>query len=250
MTPFLLRSSVRLLLLGILFAPLYRTCLAVQAAQSLQLAYGWSPVWLELGPMNTEGQAKTCSQVFVSQSLDVFQFDRVVCPVGEIGTAEFTSAKESLFNQGDWDDWELNKESGECANVAVHGNHAYLVHVSTLDGSNQYGVTARDLPLRGEVWFYRLGWTKGEYNLVGFGFERASTFASLMAGSGIKVDGPLGAKPHFPARLPSPFLILRASCCLSAGTLRTAKSSTLSASFATSMTSDSTPPSPPIRGVV
>ena len=47
--------------------------------------------------------------------------------------------------------------------------------------------------MQGEVVFYRPAWTKGEYNLVGFGVQGAPTFASLMAGSGVTVDGPLGA---------------------------------------------------------
>ena len=170
-----------------------QTCSLASAAgfsQTLPLRYGWNAVWLEVGPVDGDGQALTCDQVFQS---DDFLVDRVASPVGEIGTAEFTSDPESLFNQGGWDVWAANPQSGETANVAIRANHAYLVHVSPKTGSAQDGSPAGVLTVQGEVVFYRPTWTKGEYNLVGFGVQGAPTFASLMAGSGITVDGPLGA---------------------------------------------------------
>ena len=170
-----------------------QTCSLASAAsfsQTLQLRYGWNAVWLEVGPVAADGQALTCEQVFQS---DDFLVDRVASPVGEIGTAEFTSDPESLFNQGGWDVWAANPQSGETANVAIRANHAYLVHVSPKTGSAQDGSPAGVLTVQGEVVFYRPAWTKGEYNLVGFGVQGAPTFASLMAGSGVTVDGPLGA---------------------------------------------------------
>jgi len=169
-----------------------QTCSLASAAsfsQILQLRYGWNAVWLEVGPVAADGQALTCEQVFQS---DDFLVDRVASPVGEIGTAEFTSDPESLFNQGGWDVWAANPQSGETANVAIRANHAYLVHVSPKMGSAQDGSSAGVLTVQGEVVFYRPAWTKGEYNLVGFGVQGAPTFAALMAGSGVTVDGPLG----------------------------------------------------------
>jgi hypothetical protein len=170
-----------------------RTLGAAEIKQALKLEYGWNAVWLEVGPVDAEGRALTCEQVFQS---DDFTVDRVASPVGEIGTAEFTSDPESLFNQGGWDVWAANPQSGETANVAIRANHAYLVHVSPKTGSAQDGEAAGVLNVQGEVVFYRPAWTKGEYNLVGFGVQGAPTFASLMAGSGITVDGPLGAAAH------------------------------------------------------
>jgi hypothetical protein len=159
-------------------------------SQTLPLRYGWNAVWLEVGPVDADGQALTCDQVFQA---DGFLVDRVASPVGEIGTAEFTSDPESLFNQGGWDVWAANPQSGETANIAIRANHAYLVHVTPKTGSARDGEAAGVLTVQGEVVFYRPVWTKGEYNLVGFGVQGAPTFASLMAGSGITVDGPLGA---------------------------------------------------------
>jgi hypothetical protein len=163
---------------------------AASFSQTLQLRYGWNAVWLEVGPVAADGQALTCEQVFQSND---FLVDRVASPVGEIGTAEFTSDPESLFNQGGWDVWAANPQSGETADVAIRANHAYLVHVSPKTGTVQDGEAAGVLTVQGEVVFYRPAWTKGEYNLVGFGVQGTPTFAALMAGSGITVDGPLGA---------------------------------------------------------
>jgi hypothetical protein len=166
------------------------TAWGAQTVQTLNLAHGWNAVWLEVTPEDSNGLSKTCDQVFQSND---FLIDRVASPVGEIGTAEFTSDPESLFNQGGWDVWAANPQSGETANVAIRANHAYLVHVSPKTGSAQDGSPAGVLNVQGEVVFYRPAWTKGEFNLVGFGVQGAPTFASLMSGSGVTVDGPLGA---------------------------------------------------------
>lgn len=164
---------------------------AASFSQTLQLRYGWNAVWLEVSPLNAEGQALTADVVFKS---DEFVVDRVASPIGQIGTAEFTSNPESTFNQGGWDVWAMTPQSGETANIAVRANHAYLVHVSPKDGvAADDGEAAGVLSIEGKVLFHRPVWTKGVYNLVGFGIQGAPTFASLMAGSGIRVDGPLGA---------------------------------------------------------
>ena len=185
------RPPLAVLLLQVLIvAWLAGAARAVEADQTLKLNYGWNAVWLEVEPTDTSGGGLTSDQVFQSND---FLIDRVASPVGEIGTAEFTSDPESLFNQGGWDVWAANPQSGETANIAVRANHAYLVHVSPKTGSAQDGSPAGVLTVQGEVVFYRPAWTKGEYNLVGFGVQGAPSFASLMAGSGITVDGPLGA---------------------------------------------------------
>lgn len=164
---------------------------AVEADQALKLNYGWNAVWLEVGPVDKEGRTLTCDEVFRS---DEFLVDRVASPVGQIGTAEFTSNPESTFNQGGWDVWAMTPQSGETANIAVRANHAYLVHVSPKDGvAADDGAAAGVLGIEGTVVFHKPSWNKGAYNLVGFGVQGAPTFASLMAGSGIRVDGPLGA---------------------------------------------------------
>ena len=181
---------IRSLILCVLMLQTGGLACAASFSQTLQLRYGWNAVWLEVGPVDADGQTLTCEQVF--QSSD-FVVDRVASPVGEIGTAEFTSDPESLFNQGGWDVWAANPQSGETADVAIRANHAYLVHVSPKTGTVQDGEAAGVLTVQGEVVFYRPAWTKGEYNLVGFGVQGTPTFAALMAGSGITVDGPLGA---------------------------------------------------------
>ena len=165
--------------------------MAASVTQTLSLRYGWNAVWLEVSPVDGEGQALTADVVFRSND---FSIDRVASPVGQIGTAEFTSDPASTFNQGGWDVWAANPQSGETANIAIRANHAYLVHVSPKDGATAAdGDPAGALSVPGEVGFDLTPWVKGSYNLLGFGVQGAPTFASLMAGSGIPVDGPLGA---------------------------------------------------------
>ena len=127
---------------------------AAEADQTLALKYGWNAVWMEVGPVNDKGEAKKCSEVFKSND---FVIDRVASPIGRIGTAEFTSDPESLFNQGGWDVWVSNPESGESDEIAVRADHAYLVHVVTKEGT-QNGQAAGGLSLRGTVGFYRPEW--------------------------------------------------------------------------------------------
>lgn len=175
-------------------ASLVTSVSAASVSQSLHLRYGWNAVWLEVGPVNAEGQPLTCDQVFQSND---FVIDRVASPVGQIGTAEFTSDPESTFNQGGWDVWAATPQSGETAKIAVRANHSYLVHVSPKDGATaQDGAVAGVLGVQGEVVFYQPTWEKGSFNLVGFGIQGTPTFASLMAGSNIVVDGPVGAVPN------------------------------------------------------
>ena len=172
---------------------------AAEADQTLALKYGWNAVWMEVGPVNDKGEAKKCSEVFKSND---FVIDRVASPIGRIGTAEFTSDPESLFNQGGWDVWVSNPESGESDEIAVRADHAYLVHVVTKEGT-QNGQAAGGLSLRGTVGFYRPEWAKGSFNLVGFSVQGAPTFASLMAGSGIVVDGPPSEVPNLQSLNPA-----------------------------------------------
>lgn len=191
MTFSFLRLAICIPVRVILFLFFVPTALAVSTTQSLPLRYGWNAVWLEVSPVDVDGQALTADVVFQSNE---FVIDRVASPIGQIGTAEFTSDPESTFNQGGWDVWAATPQSGETASIAVRANHAYLVHVSPNGGAvAEDGAAAGVLGVEGEVVFYKPSWTKGEYNLVGFGVEGAPTFASLMAGSGITVDGLLGA---------------------------------------------------------
>lgn len=61
--------------------------------------------------------------------------------------------------------------------------------MSPLEGTAADGSPAGTIEVTGEVEFHRPNWTKGSLNLVGFSVSGAPTFAALMAGSGIVVDG-------------------------------------------------------------
>ena len=159
---------------------------AAEQLQTLNLSYGWTAVWLEVSPEAAEGGPRTCDEVFRS---DDFRIDQVASPVGVLETGEFTSDPESLFNQGGWDVWSIVPASGETAAIAVRAHHAYLVHVSPLSGTAPDGSPAGMIEVTGEVEFHRPNWTKGSPNLVGFSVVGAPTFASLLAASGIALDG-------------------------------------------------------------
>jgi hypothetical protein len=186
--------SSALVLQALLLAILLRSANAADTTQTLNLCYGWNAVWLEVEPRGVDGGVLTADQVFQSAN---FRVDRVASQTGFIGTAEFTSDPNSLFNQGGWDMWASDPASGESANIAIRGNHAYLVHVVPNSGlTAQNGDPAGVLQLQGKVVFYQPTWAKGAFNLVGFGIQDAPTFASLMAGSNIEVDGAAAASPN------------------------------------------------------
>jgi hypothetical protein len=173
----------------VLSAVLAPSLLAVETTQSLPLRYGWNAVWLEVGPADENGQALTADQIFKSPD---FSIDRVASPLGQICKADFTSA-QSPFTQGGCDVGVANPQSGETASIAVRANYAYLIHASPNSGvSAADGTAAGSLEIQGEVAFYRAEWVRGEFNLAGFGIQSPTTFASLMAASGVVVDSPLG----------------------------------------------------------
>lgn len=170
---------------------------AGEVEQRVNLDYGWNAVWLEVEPRGADGETLTADQVFKSQEGDDFVVDRVASRIRFVGTAEFTTDLNSTFNQDGWDVWALDPASGETGNIAVQGNHAYLVHVAPNTGvAAQDGDPAGGLNLQGEVEFYQPAWSKGSLNLVGFAVQGTPTFTSLLAGSGIVVDGTLGANPN------------------------------------------------------
>ena len=121
MTFSFLRLAICIPVRVILFLFFVPTALAVSTTQSLPLRYGWNAVWLEVSPVDVDGQALTADVVFQSNE---FVIDRVASPIGQIGTAEFTSDPESTFNQGGWDVWAATPQSGETASIAGRANHA------------------------------------------------------------------------------------------------------------------------------
>lgn len=159
---------------------------AAESRQVIPLSYGWNAVWLEVEPVDGVGRPLTADRVFRSGD---FVIDQVLSPLGQVGTAEFTSNPGSTFDQGGWDRWTLNPNSQETSNISVRRNHGYLVHVSPGPGSTaKDGDPTTGLELQGQVGFYQPQWVKGSYNLVGFGVQGMPTFGCLLAGSGIVAD--------------------------------------------------------------
>lgn len=166
---------------------------AVETSQTLKLVYGWNAVWLQVAPVQADGTAMTVDQVFAAPQFSVDQVASVIRPVG---TAEFSTNQQTLFSRGGWKVWKSTSVSGENPSILAQANQSYLVHVTPLAGQTMVdGDPAGELSIRGVVEFTRPEWTKGGYNLVGFGLLGAPTFNSLLAASGIVVDSGPGLAP-------------------------------------------------------
>ncbi len=166
---------------------------AVESDQALPLAYGWNAVCLRVAPVNADGGAKNVEEVFRSTQ---FSVDQVARLTRAVGSAQFSTDQQTLFNQGGWDLWKATAASGENPSIAVHANSSYLVHVAPLAGQTKAdGDPAGTLTIRGAVAFARPDWTKGSYNLVGFGVLGAPTFSALLSASGIALDFASGGAP-------------------------------------------------------
>ena len=166
---------------------------AVETSQTLKLVYGWNAVWLQVAPVHADGTAMTVDQVFVAPQ---FRVDQVASVIRPVGTAEFSTNQQTLFSRGGWKLWKSTSVSGENPSILAQANQSYLVHVTPLAGQTVVdGDPAGELSIRGVVEFARPEWTKGGYNLVGFGLLGAPTFNSLLAASGIVVDSGPGLAP-------------------------------------------------------
>jgi len=189
----------RFLFAGAAFLLIPLACPAATITQTLNLKYGWNAIWLEVGPVSADGTAKTASEVFGATGSG-FVIDYAATPIEVRGPNTFVSDPNELYNLGGWEVWsDPPPSSGQIDNFAVRANHGYIVFVrpdgtsatscddllALNDPAKVCGESAGQLAVRGVAEFYRPSWTKGEYNLVGFGVAGAPRFDALMSGSGI-----------------------------------------------------------------
>ncbi len=161
--------------------------------QTLALKVGWNAVWLEVEPLDESGSLQTVEEVFVVSDTSTFSIDQVAMQSKPAGTAEFSTDPAQLYNQAGWLVWSKTPMSGESEAITVRGNQSYLLHVSSNTGLMP-GDAAGQLSVEGEVKFYRPQWTRGGYNLIGFGVVGKPTFGSLLGAGGNRFEAtPAGA---------------------------------------------------------
>jgi hypothetical protein len=149
---------------------------AQNVGQTLTLAPGWNAVWLEVEPVDANGQAKAPEDVFNNPSIQT-----VATPKPLSGLSEFFASDPgtiTTFNQDAWQQWKRNDPSGLNNLALISGNRPYLVQVAA-------GPPVV-LSLSGKARFYRPTWTPDRYNLVGFGLQGTPTFDAFFGPSGTK----------------------------------------------------------------
>jgi len=144
--------------------------LGAQQTQSVTLAPGWNAVWLEVSPLDSDGNAATIESVFTNDSISV-----IARPVNPVGTSEFISNPKKIFNQESWITWHKSSVSGNSL-TTITGNQAYLVLNS--------GSTEITQSIAGEVRFFETTWLAANYNLVGFNLTGAPTFGEFFGVAG------------------------------------------------------------------
>lgn len=149
---------------------------AQTADQTLTLSPGWNAVWLEVQPVDANGQAKSPADVFNNPAVQV-----VATPKPMAGLSEFFASDPgtiTTFNQDEWQQWKRSDPAGQNNLALISGNHPYLVQVT--------GGSAVVLTLTGRVSFFRPAWIPDRYNLVGFGLQGTPTFDAFFGPSGTK----------------------------------------------------------------
>ena len=171
-------SSFWCLVLGLLagVVTLAAPARAQSVGQTLTLSAGWNAVWLEVEPVDANGQAKAPQDVFTNPSIQT-----VASPKPLSGLSEFFASDPgtiNTFNQDEWQQWKRNDPAGLNNLSLVYGNRPYLVQVAA-------GPPVV-LPLNGKASFFRPTWTPDRYNLVGFGLQGTPTFDAFFGPSGTK----------------------------------------------------------------
>jgi len=150
---------------------------AQTAGQTLTLSAGWNAVWLEVEPVDANGQAKAPQAVFSDPSIQT-----VATPKPLAGLSEFFAEDPgaiSTFNQDEWQQWKQVDPAGSNNLPLIYGNRPYLIQVAA-------GKAAFSINLTGKVRFFRHTWIPDRYNLVGFGLQGTPTFDSFFGPSGTR----------------------------------------------------------------
>lgn len=150
---------------------------AQTGGQTVTLSPGWNAVWLEVEPVDANGQKKAPEAVFDDPAIEI-----VTSPKPLSGLSEFFASEPgdvTSFNEDEWQQWKSNDPAGVSNLSLISGNRPYLVKVAD-------GAPPVVLSLTGKVSFYRPEWTPDRYNLVGFGLQGTPSFDTFFGPSGTK----------------------------------------------------------------
>lgn len=152
------------------------TAQAQQVTQSVTLNAGWNSVWLEVEPVDADGNQKAPEVVFDNPAIE-----SIATPKPLAGTAEFfgdAPGSIGTFNEEGWQQWNRTDAPGSSNLSLIFGNRPYLIKVAA--GTASFG-----LPVTGKVSFFRPNWTPDRYNLVGFGLEGTRSFSTFFGPAGV-----------------------------------------------------------------
>ncbi len=145
--------------------------------QTITLSPGWNAIWLEVEPLDANGQKKAPEDVFDNPSIETIASPKPLSGLSEYFADEPGSI--TTFNGDEWQQWKRNDPAGVTNLPLITGNRAYLVQVA--DGASPVTLT-----LGGKVSFHRPEWTPDRYNLIGFGLQGSPTFDAFFGPSGTK----------------------------------------------------------------
>lgn len=148
---------------------------AQSASQTITLSAGWNAVWLEVEPVDANGQRKAPELVFADPSILT-----IATPKPLAGLSEFFAGDPgtiTTFNQDEWQQWKQIDPAGSNNLSLVDGNRPYLIQVAA-------GKAAFSLNLTGKVEFFRHSWVPDRFNLVGFGLQGSPSFSTFFGPSG------------------------------------------------------------------
>lgn len=148
---------------------------AQSATQTITLTAGWNAVWLEVEPVDANGQRKAPELVFADPSILT-----IATPKPLAGLSEFFAGAPGVittFNQEEWHQWKQIDPAGSNNLSLIDGNRPYLIQVAA-------GKAAFSLNLTGKVRFFRHNWVPDRYNLVGFGLQGSPSFNTFFGPSG------------------------------------------------------------------
>ena len=150
---------------------------AQTATQSVTLTAGWNAVWLEVEPVDANGQTRPPEDVFTNPAILM-----AATPKPLAGLAEFFAEDPGsigTFNQDEWQQWKRTDPSGGNDLPTINGNRPYLVQVAP-------GTATFTFTVSGTARFFRPTWNPDRYNLIGFGLQGSPTFDQFFGPSGTK----------------------------------------------------------------
>ena len=172
-----MKSFVDLLVSGLTLLILAGLAQAQTATQSVTLSAGWNAVWLEVEPVDGNGQSQPPATVFSNSAIIV-----AATPKPRAGLAEFFAEDPgtiTTFNKDQWLQWKRTDPSGSNNLPVITGNTPYLIQIAP-------GTATFTITITGKARFFTPTWNPDRYNLIGFGLKGTPTFDQFFSPSGTR----------------------------------------------------------------